>query len=81
MKVVVETLGCKVNAYESELIKEMFLNNKDEIIVVDLNSNEILDLGYICGSLNYNFLSYSDEIKNKLTIFVDYIINKKIYKK
>ena len=31
MKVVVETLGCKVNAYESELIKEMFLNNKDEI--------------------------------------------------
>ena len=32
MKVVVETLGCKVNAYESELIKEMFLNNKDEII-------------------------------------------------
>lgn len=32
MRVVVETLGCKVNAYESELIKEMFLNNKDEII-------------------------------------------------
>ena len=32
MKVVVETLGCKVNAYESELIKEMFINNKDEII-------------------------------------------------
>ena len=32
MKVVVETLGCKVNAYESEFIKEMFLNNKDEII-------------------------------------------------
>ena len=32
MKIVVETLGCKVNAYESELIKEMFLNNKDEII-------------------------------------------------
>ena len=32
MKVVVETLGCKVNAYESELIKEMFINNKDEIV-------------------------------------------------
>lgn len=32
MKVVVETLGCKVNAYESELIKEMFLNNNDELI-------------------------------------------------
>lgn len=32
MKVVVETLGCKVNSYESELIKEMFLNNNDELI-------------------------------------------------
>ncbi len=70
-----------INFNAEELIDSRMFDNKDEIIVVDLNSNEILDLGYICGSLNYNFLSYSDEIKNKLTIFVDYIINKKIYKK
>lgn len=32
MKAVVETLGCKVNAYESELIKELLINNNYEII-------------------------------------------------
>ena len=42
MKVVVETLGCKVNAYESELIKEMFINNKDEIIDDKTNADIIV---------------------------------------
>lgn len=32
MKVVIKTLGCKVNSYESELIKENFTFNGDEII-------------------------------------------------
>ena len=27
MKLWIETLGCKVNTYESEVIKEMFINN------------------------------------------------------
>ncbi|MDD4706179.1 MAG: hypothetical protein PHS24_03085, partial [Bacilli bacterium] len=37
MKVCVLTLGCKVNLYESEVIKEQFINNNHE--VVDLNNN------------------------------------------
>ncbi len=32
MKVAVVTLGCKVNAYESELIKERFLKNGDVLV-------------------------------------------------
>ena len=53
MKVVVETLGCKVNAYESELIKEMFINNKDEIIdTSSLGTKEII-------------LKYKDKNKEK----------------
>lgn len=31
MKVWIETLGCKVNTYESEVIKELFLNNGYEV--------------------------------------------------
>ena len=27
MKIYIETLGCKVNTYESEIIKEEFLRN------------------------------------------------------
>ena len=27
MKVFVETLGCKVNTYEGEVIKSLFINN------------------------------------------------------
>ena len=40
MKVCVLTLGCKVNAYESEHIKEQFVNKNYQ--VVDLN--EIPDI-------------------------------------
>lgn len=32
MKVCVLTLGCKVNFYESEVIKSLFINNQDEIV-------------------------------------------------
>lgn len=47
-----------------------------------MNFNEdLMDLGYICDSLNYNYLSYSDIIKEKLAIFIDYVIKKNIYKK
>ena len=32
MKVAIETLGCKVNFYESEVIKGIFLDNNYEIV-------------------------------------------------
>lgn len=65
-----------------ELIDSRMFNNSDEIIIIDINFDEnLLNLGYICDSLNYNFLSYSDTIKEKLSTFVNYIISKKIYKK
>ncbi len=32
MKVCVETLGCKVNSYESEVIKNIFIKNDDQIV-------------------------------------------------
>lgn len=35
MKVAIETLGCKVNFYESEVIKGIFINNKYEIVSLE----------------------------------------------
>ena len=71
-------LNCNVE----ELIDNRVFNNKDEIIIIDLNFDEIiLNLSYLCDSLNYNYLSYSEEIKDKLSTFVNYVINKNIYKK
>ena len=65
-----------------ELIDSRMFDNEDEIIILDLNFDEsLLDLGYICDSLNYNFLSYSDTIRDRLSTFINYVINKKIYKK
>lgn len=65
-----------------ELIDSRMFDNEDEIIITDLNFDEnLLNLGYMCDSLSYNFLSYSDVIKDKLSTFVNYVINKNIYKK
>ena len=65
-----------------ELIDKRMFDNDDEIIITDFNFDEkLLNLGYLCDSLNYNYLSYSDKIKEKLSTFVDYVINKNIYKK
>lgn len=65
-----------------ELIDSRMFDNEDEIIITDLNFDEnFINLGYLCESLGYRFLSYSDEMKNKLSIFVDYVINKNISKK
>lgn len=61
-----------------ELIDKRMFDNKDEIVLVDLNSDEKLtDLDYLQSSLDYYYLSYSDIIKDKLNIFVNYIISKK----
>ena len=71
-----------LNFNAEELIDSRMFNNEDEIIIVDLNFDEnLLNLGYLCDSLNYNYLSYSDKIKDKLSTFVNYVINKNIYKK
>ena len=35
MKVAIETLGCKVNFYESEVIKGIFLENNYQIVTLD----------------------------------------------
>ena len=67
-----------VNFNVEELIDSRMFKNDDEIIIVNLNfDDKILDLGYFCESLNYNYLSYSDLIKENLATFIDYVINKK----
>lgn len=71
-----------LNFNAEELIDSRMFDNEDEIIITDLNFDEnLLNLGYLCDSLNYNYLSYSEEIKNKLSTFINYVINKNIYKK
>lgn len=68
-----------LNFNVEELIDNRIFDNEDEIIITDLNFDEnLLNLAYICDSLNYNFLSYSDKIKEKLSTFINYVINKKI---
>lgn len=64
-----------------ELIDKRMFENKDEIIIIDMNfDDKLLNLEYLCDSLNYYYLSYSDTIKDKLSIFTNYIINKNIKK-
>ncbi len=71
-----------LNFNAEELIDSRMFDNEDEIIITDLNFDEnLINLGYLCDSLSYNFLSYSNEIKDKLSTFVNYIISKNIYKK
>jgi hypothetical protein len=70
----------KFNA--EELIDRRIFDNDDEIIITDFNFDEhLLNLGYLCDSLTYNYLSYSEEIQEKLSTFINYVINKNIYKK
>lgn len=71
-----------INFNVEELIDSRMFDNKDEIIIMDLNFDEnLLNLGYLCDSLNYQFLSYSKEVIDKLSTFINYVINKNIYKK
>lgn len=61
------------------LIDRKYKNNSDEIIIIGINSNDsYLDLQYLCNSLNYKSLSYSQEIKERLKIFTEYVLNKEI---
>lgn len=71
-----------LNFNAEELIDSRMFDNEDEIIITDLNFDEnLLNLGYLCDTLSYNYLSYSEAIKDKLSTFVNYVINKNIYKK
>lgn len=71
-----------LNFYAEELIDSRIFDNENEIIIIDMNSDDyLLNLGYLCDSLSYNYLSYSETIKDKLSTFVNYVINKNIYKK
>lgn len=71
-----------LNFTTEELIDNRVFDNKDEIIIVDNGFNDsLLDIGYICKTLDYTFLSYTEEVKQKLVVFLDYIINNKIYKR
>jgi len=61
------------------LIDNKIFNNQEEIIIIDLNfEDKKINLGYLCDSLNYKNLSYSERLKNSLTSFIDFVINKKI---
>lgn len=42
MKVAIETLGCKVNFYESEVIKGIFLENNYQIVTLDENPDVVV---------------------------------------
>ena len=54
-----------------ELIDKRMFDNDDEIIIIDINFDEgIINLEYLCDSLNYNYLSYSNDVKEKLSIFI-----------
>lgn len=64
-----------------ELTDKRIFNNNDDIIVIDCNSDEnIINLAYLCDLLETPFLSYSDDLKEKLSTFINYVIHKNIYK-
>ena len=68
-----------LNFNVEELIDSRMYENRDEIIIVDINfDEELINLGYLCDSLEYNYISYSDDIKEKLEVFINYVINKHI---
>lgn len=71
-------LGKKIVPFNiEEIIDKRMFENKNEIIILDINSEEnLLDLEYMCESLEYNYLSYSEEIKSTLSNFVNYVLNK-----
>ena len=69
-----------INFSAEEIIDKRIFDNQNEILIIDLSyDDEWINLGYLCDSLNYEFLSYSDEIKDRLEIFVDYVISRKMY--
>lgn len=61
------------------LIDNRMFKNEDEIIITDMNfDDKQINLGYLCDSLNYNNLSYSETLKDKLSVFLDFTIKRSI---
>ena len=61
------------------LIDNRMFKNEDEIIITDMNfDDQQINLGYLCDSLNYNNLSYSETLKDKLSVFLDFTIKRSI---
>ena len=61
------------------LIDNRMFKNEDEIIITDMNfDDKQINLGYLCDSLNYNNLSYSETLKDKLSVFLDFAIKRSI---
>lgn len=57
------------------LIDKRMFNNLNDIIIIDLiGEPEYLNIGYLCDSLEYRYLSYSRELKEKLELFVEYVL-------
>lgn len=72
MKVCVLTLGCKVNLYESEVIKEQFISNNFQI--VDLNNNPNIIIINTCSVTNQSDSKSRKMIRRAKKINPDSII-------
>ena len=73
----VENLQKEISALNIVYYHNGYFDNDDEIIIIDINFDEgIINLEYLCDSLNYNYLSYSNDVKEKLSIFISYVIKK-----
>ena len=69
-----------LNFNSEELIDNRKFKNEDDVIIIDFSLDEqLLNLSYLCDSLSYDNLSYSKEIKDTISTFINYVINKKIY--
>ena len=72
---------CLEFCVEDLIDRRMFKNSK-EIIIVGINlDKDLINLAYLYDCLNYRFISYSSDVKDKIFKFVDYVITKEIYKK
>lgn len=57
------------------LIDKRMFNSLNDIIIIDLSVDpKYLNIGYLCDSLEYKYLTYSRELKEKLELFVEYVL-------
>lgn len=68
----------KINFNIEELIDIRKFNNENEIIILSLKDEKNINISYICETLEFETLSYSEKLKDKISQFIDYIINKNI---
>ena len=69
----------KIQFEVEELIDSRMFDNTNEIIILDMNFDEnFINLGYMCRTFDYAYLSYSDSFKKMLEAFVDYILSRNV---